>query len=430
MKVSFRWITIAVILALIMINYIDRSAVSYVVGPLSKEFGISIAQYGLISGIFSVGYMVFAFASGPLVDRFGPRRILLLGIVLWSVVSALTPIAGGFAGLLLIRIILGAGEGPAFPAATRIVSRWLPRQERGVALSLLGGVGVSGTLLIAGPLVTELVSAFSWRGMFWTLAASGVLWMLLAWWLLRDTPSETGRCSPTEREYIAAGQIAEERTGHQTTIAWKRLFTNRNLWIVAIGYFAWGFMFWGFMYWLPQYLQQSFGLSLKAVGLFSVAPWAAGVIGALIGGVAVDRVYRRTGSVRSRFVIIGIALLLAGAALIPILAAPSVATALTFISIGVGCGFVTGGIWWVASIDADPSQPGAAAGFADAAFAASGILAPTLMGVIVGSTGTFTSGFVVMIALALLAALLMLVFTREPSTSAPQPSPTAASPRS
>ncbi len=418
MNTRFRWVTISVILALIVINYIDRSAITYAVDPLSEEFGISSTQYGIIAGVFSVGYMVFAFLSGPLVDRFGARRILLIGIAIWSLVTALTPVAGGFVGLLLIRIVLGAGEGPAFPAAARIASRWLPRQERGFALALIGGVAVSGSLLIAGPLLTQLIALVTWRGMFLVLAVVGVAWALLALWLLRDSPDDFSTnfswLSERERKHIASGQLVEERSSHQTSVRWKRLLSNRNLWIVAFGYFAWGFMFWGFMYWLPQYLS-SYGLSLEAVGLFSVVPWAAGVVGALIGGFAVDRVYRRTNSIRSRFVIIGIALLLAGASLLPILAAPSLTIALIFISLGVGCGFVTGGIWWVASIDADPAQPGAAAGFADAAFALSGIIAPSIMGFIVSTTGTFTSGFVVMIALAVAGALLMLLATREPS---------------
>lgn len=89
--------------------------------------------------------------------------------------------------------------------------------------------------------------------------------------------------------------------------------------------------------------------------------------------------------------------------------------ALIFISLGVGSGFVTGGIWWVASIDAEPGQPGSAAGFADAAFALAGIVAPAAMGFIVQSTGTFTSGFVLMSVLTAIGALLMLLATREPA---------------
>jgi sugar phosphate permease len=415
MRKHFRWVTIATILVLIVINYIDRSAISYAVAPLSKAFGISTAQYGLISSAFSVGYLVFALLSGPLVDRFGPRRILLTGMLIWSVASAITPVAGGFTGLLLIRILLGAGEAPAFPAATRTVSRWLRQSERGFALSLIGGVAVSGSLLIGGPILTQLIDLTGWRGTFWVLTAAGLVWAVAALGLLYNTPKDNPRVSEEERAYIAADQRAEEAEGTRGAVDWKRLLANRNLWIIGAGYFAWGFMFWGFLYWLPQYLQQSYGLNLKQVGAFSIAPWAAGVVGAVLGGIVVDRVYARNRRVRGRFLVIGVALLLSGASLIPVIVAPSLVSALVSISLGVGFGFITGGIWWVASIDAAPAQPASAAGFADAAFALSGIVAPSVMGFIVSSTGTFTSGFVVMCVLAVLGALLMLLCTREPT---------------
>jgi MFS family permease len=421
MQTRFRWATIALIVALIVINYIDRSAVSYAVAPLQREFGISTAQYGIVSSAFAIGYMVFAFLSGPLVDRFGPRRVLLVAITIFSLATALIPLAGGFIGLLLIRIILGAGEAPAFPAATRTVSRWLPRAERGFALALIGGVAVSGSLLIAGPVLTNLIAGVGWRGTFWVMAVLGVVWAVVAFGLLRNTPSESPRVNEAERAHIVAGQDVEEADNRSGGVDWRSLLTNRNLWIVAIGYFSWGFMFWGFMYWLPQFLATSYGLSIKAVGAFSVAPWAAGVVGALVGGVLVDRVYRRTRSIRSRFTIMGCALLLSGASLIPVFLDPTLTVALIFISLGVGCGFVTGGIWWVASIDAEPAQPGSAAGFADAAFALAGIVAPAVMGFIVQSTGTYTSGFVLMSVLAAVGALLMLFATREPVRAPARP---------
>lgn len=426
MRTRFRWLTIAMILVLVVINYIDRSAISYAVQPLSARFGITTAEYGIISSAFSVGYLVFALASGPLVDRFGPRRILLAGVIVWSLASAITPASGGFIGLLLIRIVLGAGEAPGFPAATRITSRWLRQTERGFALALIGGVAVSGSLLIGGPIVTQLIAGTGWRGMFWVLSAAGLLWAVAAVGLLFNTPADNRRVTAEERAHIAADQRAEEADGARSRVDWRSLLTNRNLWIAGAGYFAWGFMFWGFLYWLPSYLSKSFGLSLTQVGAFSVAPWAAGVGGAIIGGVLVDRLYSRSRQIRSRFKIIGVALLLSGASMIPVIVAPSLATALTSISLGVGFGFVTGGIWWVVSIDAEPSQPASAAGFADAAFALSGIVAPSVMGFIVSGTGTFTSGFVVMAVLAVAAAGLMLGCARErPATATAARKPAA-----
>ncbi|WP_328634593.1 MFS transporter [Streptomyces sp. NBC_00356] len=418
-RTNVRWLTLALIVALIVINYIDRSAISYAVEPLTEAFGISKSQYGLISSAFSIGYMVFAFMAGPLVDRYGARRILLVGVAIWSLVTAVTPIAGSFIGLFVTRIILGAGEGPGFPAASRTVSRWLPQKERGIALAMVGGVAVSGSLLIGGPLVSQLIAILTWKGMFWVLAGLGVLWFAIAYALLKNTPEEHRGVSEAERAHIAAGQLEEERTS-TVRVQWRPILTNRNLWIIAVGYFAWGFMFWGFMYWLPDYLSSEFQLSITEVGLFTVAPWAAGIVGALIGGVITDRVFARTGSERSRLTIMGTALLLSGAALIPIFTAPSLTVAVTFISIGVGLGFVTGGIWWVAAIDAAPSQPGVAAGFADAAFALSGIVAPSVMGLIVSVTGSFSSGFVVMTVLAVVGAGAMLVLPKR-GPGRPQP---------
>lgn len=426
MSTRFRWVTLALIVVLIVINYVDRSAISYAVTPLRAEFGITTAQYGIVSSVFAIGYMVFAFLSGPLVDRYGPRRVLLGAITIFSIATALVPLAGSFVGLLLLRIVLGAGEAPAFPAATRTVSRWLPRSERGVALALVGGVAVSGSLLIAGPVLTWLITSTGWRGMFWILAVAGIAWAVAAVALLRDTPAESARVGDDERAHIAAGQDAREADAAVRGVDWRSLLTNRNLWIVAAGYFAWGFMFWGFMYWLPQFLATSYGLSLKAVGAFSIAPWAAGVVGALAGGVFVDRVYRRTRRLRSRFTIMGCALLLSGASLVPVFLDPTLTVALVSISLGVGFGFVTGGIWWVASIDAEPGQPASAAGFADAAFALAGIVAPLVMGFVVASTGTFTSGFVTMSVLAVAGALLMLFATVERAASdegSPEPVP-------
>lgn len=411
-----RWWTVTIILGLVVVNYIDRSAISFAATDLRTEFGIDSGQYGVISSAFSIGYMVFALLSGPLVDRFGSRRVLIAGMFIWAAATALTPFAGGFIGLILLRILLGAGEAPCFPAATRLTSRWLPAHERGKALALIGGVAVSGSLLIGGPILTQLIALTGWKGMFWVLAAAGVVWVLVAYPYLKNSPTEASFVSNEERRYIREGQAEGEESAHESKVDWGAIVRNRNLWLVGFGYFSWGFMFWAFMYWLPQYLEHEFDLSIEAVGAFSVAPWTAGVVGALAGGVVVDRVYKRTQSIRSRFVIIGVALLLAGVSIAPILLVPgNLTVALISISCGVGFGFVTGGIWWVASIDAAPNQPGTAAGFADACFALAGIVAPSAMGFIVTRTDTYDGGFAVMAVLCLLASAAMLLFAKEPA---------------
>jgi len=413
MRTKYRWVIVAFVAFITLINYLDRSAVGYAQEPITKALHINNAGWGLIGSAFSIGYLVLAFVGGPIVDRFGVKRVWSSAATVWSVVTILTAAAGSFVGLFFIRVLLGVSEGPAFPAVTRAMSRWLPGQERGKALGWIVGLGVPFSLMIGGPIVTALLVGVGWQGTFVILGAIGLLWVILWTLVFKDLPRQHKRVNEAEVSYIEAGQIREEKEVHLRKTEWGRIFKNANLWWSAFGYFAWGFMFWAFMFWLPGILGQQYHLNLAAVGVFSILPWAAGTVGALVGGYLVDIFYKKKAGIRARFITMGVAILLAGASLIPIIAAPSLGTAITFISLGIGFGMMTGPLWWVVSIDAAPEQPGAAAGFVDAAFALSGIVAPSVMGFVSQATGSFSSGFVIMIILALISGVGLLLFTRN-----------------
>lgn len=415
MRTKYRWVIVAFVAFITLINYLDRSAVGYATAPITQALHINNAGWGLIGGAFSIGYLLLAFLGGPIVDRFGVKRVWTSAATVWSIVTIITAAAASFAGLFIIRVLLGVSEGPAFPSVTRAMSRWLPGHERGKALGWIVGVGVPFSLMIGGPIITALLGGVGWHGTFIILGAIGLLWVLLWIGVFKDLPQQHKRVNEAEVAYIEAGQIAEEQEAHLEKTEWGRIFRNGNLWWSAFGYFAWGFMFWAFMFWLPGYLGQVYHLNLAAVGAFSIVPWAAGTVGAIVGGYLVDVFYKRNAGIRSRFITMGIAILLAGASLIPIIASPTLGTSITFISLGIGFGMVTGPLWWVASIDAAPEQPAAAAGFVDAAFALSGIVAPPVMGIISQATGSFSSGFVVMIVLAILSGVGLLLFTRNRS---------------
>lgn len=417
MRTKYRWGIVTLIAIITLINYLDRSAISYATVPISHSLHINDAQWGIIDSAFSIGYLVFAFIGGALVDRHGPKRVWSFAASIWSLVTIVTALAGAFVMFFVIRVLLGASEAPGFPAATRASSRWLPGDERGRALGIIVGVGVPLSLMIGGPVITQLLTHFGWHAMFVILGVIGLIWVVFWRIMFTDRPDQHPRVNPAERDYIAAGQTVEEQSAVAQRIQWKPLLKNRNLWMIAIGYFAWGYMFWAFMYWLPGYLGQTFHLNLATVGAFSVLPWALATVGALGSGVIVDRLFKHGHLHRPRFIVMGIALLLAGLSLLPIIAAPSLATAIVFISLGVGFGMVTGPLWWVTAIDAEPNQPAIAAGFVDAAFALSGIVAPAVMGFIVQATGAFGSGFAVMAVLAVIGAVCLLFVTREQGVS-------------
>lgn len=412
-RTKFRWLIVSLIISLVVINYIDRSAIAYAIGPISESLNIDPGQWGLVSGAFSIGYLLVAFLSGPLVDYFGPKKVLGVAILIWSVASVFTALASAFIVLFIARVILGLGEGPGFPAASRAMSRWMPKNEQGFVLSLIGGVGVAGSVLISGPIVTHLIPYVGWRVTFLILGTLGLLWVILWMLAFRDEPTLRKGLNSAELAYIVAEKSEEERSPTKSRINARKIFTNKPLLAIAVGFFAWGYIFWGLLYWLPGYLGKVYHLDIKAVGTFGVIPWAAGMLGALLGGLILRRMHLVTKRFYPRCVVMAVCVLLAGLCMVPVFLVHSLNVAMIFISLGIGFGFVTAGFWWVASIETSPDQPGFAAGLVDAAFAASGIFAPIVMGYVVEYTGNFDGGFVAMLIVAIAGSLTMVVFTRS-----------------
>jgi len=412
-RTNFRWLVMLLIMSLVVINYIDRSAIGYAIGPISESMGISAGQWGLISGAFSVGYLIVAFLSGPMVDYFGSKKILAISIIIWSLASALTAVASTFFVIFVARVLLGLGEGPGFPAASRVTSRWMPKNEQGFVLSLIGGVGVAGSVLVSGPIVTQLIPRVGWRVTFLILGAVGLLW-LVAWMIVfKDEPTLHKRLNAAELAYITEGKSDEEKSPLKAKLEPAKIFANKPLLAIAFGFFSWGYVFWGLLYWLPGYLSQTYGLDIKSVGLFSIVPWATGMVGAFAGGIILNKLHAVSDKLYPRCVVMAVFVLLAGVCMVPVFLIHSLSVAITFISLGIGCGFVTAGFWWVASIEISPDQPGFAAGLVDAAFAASGIVAPIVMGYTVEFTGSFDGGFLSMMVIAVAGSLAMVAFTRN-----------------
>ena len=128
-----RYRLIALTFALSMLLYVDRIAISTAKVPVSSELGLSDTQFGWVLSAFALGYALFQTPSGMLADRFGPRIALASVVTLWSVFTALTGLARGFAAMLVYRFMFGAGEAGAYPTCARAFYNWLPVSERGRA---------------------------------------------------------------------------------------------------------------------------------------------------------------------------------------------------------------------------------------------------------------------------------------------------------
>ena len=123
------WLTVAAY----MITYMDRMVISNAIPHMQEEFGIDDVAVGLVLGAFRLSYSLFQIPGGRFGDRIGPRRALAIIVIWWSLFTSLSALAWNTVSLIAIRFLFGVGEAGAFPIATRSLSRWMRRSERGYA---------------------------------------------------------------------------------------------------------------------------------------------------------------------------------------------------------------------------------------------------------------------------------------------------------
>src|SRR5438132_3585335 len=199
---------VAWLFVLSAIAYLDRVNISIAGRRIAEDLGLSDIQLGWVFSAFVLGYALAQAPAGRLADRLGARAALTLAVIWWGVFSALTGavprVRFALYVLLAVRFALGLGEAVMYPAANRLVARWIPLHERGVANGLIFmGVGIGAAL--APPLISTLLVAYGWRFSFVACALLGVA-AGGAWWLLaRNSPDEHPWLAQREREVIQAG---------------------------------------------------------------------------------------------------------------------------------------------------------------------------------------------------------------------------------
>src|SRR6201985_432457 len=208
------------------VAFLDRTNISIAGLQISTEYGLGNQRLGWIFSAFLIGYAGFQLPAGWLAARFGPRRVLTLGVLWWGISTALTAllpsgIAHAVLLLIAIRFALGAGEAVIYPAANQFVARWVPVQERGVINGLIfAGVGAGSGL--TPPLLTWLITHHGWRAAFWFSALVGIVAGAVWWQYSRDTPEEHADVGPLELSEIHAGingTVQEQRALSSETVA-------------------------------------------------------------------------------------------------------------------------------------------------------------------------------------------------------------------
>lgn len=302
---GLRWWIAAVLFASTIINYLDRQTLSLLAPFLKVQYHWTNTDYAYIVIAFRVAYAIGQTLFGRLMDRVGTRRGLTLTVAWYSLVSVLTPLANGLYSFGFFRFLLGAGESANWPAATKAVSEWFPKQERGLATAFFdSGSSVGGA--IAPFIVLTIYFRWGWRPAVAMPGMLGFVWIIL-WRRIYHSPENHPLIGEGERSLIATDKNDLSVVTASRAASWHDLLKLPQTWgtIVARAFTdpVWFFI----ADWFPIYLVAK-GIDLKNAFLAVWVPFMAADLGNFFGGWASGRLIQRgwsLGAARKAVVVFG-----------------------------------------------------------------------------------------------------------------------------
>jgi MFS family permease len=400
-KLGAPTIVLALLCAMYFLYFVDRVSISTAAPLIKADLKISNTQLGLAFSAFAIPYALFQLIGGWIGDRLGPRLTLAICCALVGISTALTGAANGIASLILLRLALGFGEGAGFPTATRAMASWTPQRNWGFAQGIVHSFARIGNA-VTPPIMAGLLLFSTWRGTFVMLGALSLLWPIVWLWYFRNNPREHSAMTPA-----ILATLPVRAAGAARTIPWLRL--ARHVMPLTIVDFCYGWTLWLFLTWIPAFFFENYHQNLQASALFSGGVLLAGVVGDTAGGVATDRLLRKTGSlVIARRGVIVAGFLGAFVFLIPVVMIHNVTVAAVCLSLAFFFAELSVGPIWSVPMDIAPRYAGTASGMMNFGFGVAGLVSPLSFGYLVDRTGSWVVPFIGSILLLLLGAVLAL----------------------
>jgi MFS family permease len=372
--------------AAVFLNYVDRGAIGIAAPVMKSDLGLSDEAYGVVFSAFFWIYAPVQLFAGWLCDRFSVYKLMAAGIVLWAGSTLLMGFAGGFASLLVLRIMLGIGESISFPGSSKIIARHVPAERRGVANAAVA------TGLALGPAVGTLAGGlilvnWGWSAIFFVFGAVTLLW-IFPW---RQVVAEL----PT--------------TGHQDEgprVPLGELLTKWPLWSMSIVHALGNYCFYFLLAWLPLFLTKSRGFTIGEMTMLATLGYAVQGACALGYGHFSDWWTRsgRSEAACRRWMMVVSQLLAAAAILGLAFAHSALSIAILLCLAGAASASLSLNLYAVAQMFAGPRASGTWVGVQNAIGNLSGIIGPIVTGIVVQRAG-YNSAFVLTAVIAAIGAI-------------------------
>lgn len=401
-KTNVRWIIVAVLFFITVINYADRATISLAGPAIAKELKMNSVAMGYIFSAFGWAYVACQLPGGWLLDKFGSKKVYALSIFFWSLFTLFQGAVGFLTGftavatLFALRFLVGAAEAPSFPANSRIVAAWFPANERGTASAIFNSAQYAATVFFA-PLMGWLVHTFGWHYVFYVMGVLGILYVFI-WNKLVYDPKDHPMINEAEVKYIEQGgglvnmdQSKKEGTKQDGPDLQyiKQLLSNRMMVGIYIAQYCINALTYFFITWFPVYLVQAKGMTILKAGFVASVPAICGFVGGVLGGIISDFFLKKGYSLtvaRKTPIVLGM-LLSMSIVICNYVTTDAVVIgfmALAFFGKGIGA------LGWAVNSDTAPKQiAGLSGGLLNTCGNLSSITTPIAIGYIIHQTGSF-----------------------------------------
>lgn len=421
-----RYIVLAVLFLITMINYADRATISLAGPAMAKELNFDSVTMGYIFSAFGWSYVIAQIPGGWLLDKFGSKIVYSFSIFFWSLFTLLTGTVGFFTGfaavalLFALRFMVGIAEAPSFPANSRIVAAWFPANERGTASAIFNSAQYAATVVFA-PLMGWLIHSFGWHYVFAVMGVLGLLFVLV-WNKLIYDPKDHPLANSAEIEYLEqGGALVSLDQGKKAGVKQegpnlkyvKQLLQNRMMVGIFIAQYCINALTYFFITWFPVYLVKEKHMSILKAGFVAAIPAVCGFVGGVLGGIISDYMLKKGFSLtaaRKTPIVLGMLLSMSMVFCNYVSAEEAVIffMALAFFGKGVGA------LGWAVNSDTAPKQiAGLSGGLLNVCGNVSSITTPIAIGYIIQTTGSFNGALVYVVAHAFIALVCYLFVVGE-----------------
>ncbi len=391
------------------IAFLDRMNVSVLIADptFTKTFGITAdkSKQGLLMTAFLLAYGISCFLVGPVMQRFGAKKTLIVGLLSWALLTGVMGAAWSIGLILLCRALLGIGEAALGPGVSKLVQTWFPVQERAKANGAWY-VGLELAYIFGTPLFAWLITVAGWRVSYYIVALLGLVPVLLCIWLVYDHPSDHPRITRGEAEYITSGSGLSAPSTNAAKLDLGFL-KRPTFWYLAMIYASTNVVFWGFTSWIPSYLKSTLGFSWAAMGSLAMLPYICGTLSVMLFTPLMDRLNRRSLFTCLGCVMFALLTVCAMRVSSPVAAVVVLSLALAAVFPGIPALFT------VLQNVIGREQVATATGFFNGISYVLASLTPYVIGVLYNLTGSLKTGFYFLASVSVLGFLLCIPLVRQ-----------------